>query len=275
MVVLLYLSGQAFGSWDGRCGNMSANNRMTGGDIADRGKWPWMVKLHTCKDTFKPETCNFTCGGSLISDRYILTAAHCVQTGQLMTATFGDYDSVADESTKITAQIEMNFNHHEYDIRHNFLNDIALLRIKTPLDLNDEHKRFEPICLPRPDLPTHLGEKCVLTGWGQTESKKLSSVLRQIDLPITYDYRCEEKFPCHYNRDTKFCTENLHGIKSACFGDSGGPLTCQLGNNGWVVRGVAAHIDKLDCTGNINAFTRVAPYTEWIAGVTGQRLSLV
>ncbi|CAG2115166.1 unnamed protein product, partial [Medioppia subpectinata] len=191
-VVLLYLSGQASGVWRQRCGKSQTGTRIIGGETAVNGKWPWMAHIEFCPDQGR---C-YNCGGSLISDQWILTAAHCVidKKGAIInkiTANFSNYDFTYDEWNVNTFQVKQPIVHWLY--KNYTLDDIALLELSEPLDLNG--MGIEPICLPPADLPRPVGTQCVATGWGDTIGNIISpsKTLQQVTLPIANADLCANR----------------------------------------------------------------------------------
>ncbi|CAG2108062.1 unnamed protein product [Medioppia subpectinata] len=263
-VGLLYLSGEAAGVWRQRCGKSQTGTRIVGGEEAVNGKWPWMVRLRLCTS----ESSCSRCGGSLISDQWILTAAHCF-TGDKITqisARLGDYD-FDDEQWKELIVPAMQPRIHEGYSTKTHLNDIALLKLYKPLDLTG--LGIEPICLPPAKLKIPLGFECYATGWGYTigDRASLSDKLQQVKLPIDNTDFCHKQFR-DFDNDTQLCVGTKTEGKDTCKGDSGGPLNCQLNNGAWVAEGIVSFGNDT-CGNEPSVFTRVSSYIPWIEYNTG------
>ncbi|RWS00682.1 trypsin-1-like protein, partial [Leptotrombidium deliense] len=106
------------------CGVGNARKRIIGGTEVSRGKYPWVVYLHQTK----PDHDSF-CGGAIINDRYILTAAHCTNTA---TSVRFSYGSIEKGSFYTMHEVEKIIQHEafHYSSLHN---DISLLKLKKPL----------------------------------------------------------------------------------------------------------------------------------------------
>ncbi|CAG0888169.1 unnamed protein product [Darwinula stevensoni] len=154
---------------DSRSGTLEENstapnlNRIIGGTpVPSQKKYPWMAWMGSAPRTFN-------CGGSLINDRYVLTASHCVESNTTRTfyVTLGDLDkSTSSESQSI--QIEATaIMHPEYDTPTWVNNDVAILRLETPVDFQ-AYPHIRPICLSSSVIP-NVGDAVTIAGWGRTE----------------------------------------------------------------------------------------------------------
>jgi len=148
------------------CGvrSVSKTARIVGGKAAAFGRWPWqaLVKESTWLGLFSKNKC----GGVLISDKYVLTAAHC-QPGFLasLTVVLGDFDLSSDsEGTKysVTKNVRRVIVHRDYNAQ-TFENDIALLELESAVDFQPH---IVPVCMPTVEEVT-VGSKCYVTGWGR------------------------------------------------------------------------------------------------------------
>ncbi|CAG2105377.1 unnamed protein product [Medioppia subpectinata] len=260
---------QPFGGWQHKCGKSMVRTKISGGDTALLGKWPWMVRLKLC---FKFPTFNkcSKCGGSLISNQWILTAAHCIDQpgGQItqINATFS-----IDETTELTVQVKERYVHERFNRAATGLrNDIALLNLSQPLDLK-KYDSLQPICLPV-GIKSGVGTKCVVTGWGRTTSTSSfgPNKLQQMTMPIVDDSLCTEKWTPKFQPNTQLCAQNLVRGKEVCTGDSGGPLNCQLDTGAWIVNGILSYGEQRNCglTQLPSVFTRVSFYIQWIRNIT-------
>ncbi|CAG2107032.1 unnamed protein product [Medioppia subpectinata] len=258
-----------------RCGLSGTGNRIIGGEAAQPLSWPWMVKVlvnSTTHNSSQPAWRTESCGGSLISDRWVMTAAHCFELDagykvSEIDLTLGVTDTRVYEWTKVT-RYGADYKVHEKYNHTTMENDIALIRLNKPLDLDGYQNFLEPVCLPLPGLNPDTS-KCVATGWGRTVTGgDISPDLREVALPLIPDEICGRAYPNGSHPGTNFCTGYPEGGKDICQGDSGGPLNCPLRNGVWVAYGVTSFSgDNCGAALSPSAFTKVSAYVSWIESI--------
>ncbi|XP_026674944.1 serine proteinase stubble-like [Ceratina calcarata] len=118
------------------CGVRNEESRIVGGQTTRMNEFPWMARLSYLN--------KFYCGGTLINDRYVLTAAHCVKGFMwfMIKVTFGEHDRCVErgfETRYVVRVLTGDFSFLNFD------NDIALLRLNERVPLSDT---IRPICLP-------------------------------------------------------------------------------------------------------------------------------
>ncbi|XP_050428609.1 trypsin-1-like isoform X2 [Adelges cooleyi] len=240
------------------CGALGSNVKIVGGEEVEYAhKYPWMALLL--------KNGQFNCGGSLINDKYVLTAGHCVET--LKASDYKVRLSVHDRNTDIFEEYDVKkiIRHKSYD---NYgvapLNDIALIRLDTDgVKINND---VHPVCMPEKGLSyaTVVG---VATGWGLTEGSNISPprVLREAELYLLDNSVCG---PYYFNIITPdmVCAGMRDEGKSTCNGDSGGPLTVSNGSVHHLV-GITS-FGKTGCRSPPSVYTRVSKYLDWIKANT-------
>ncbi|CAG0896556.1 unnamed protein product [Cyprideis torosa] len=234
----------------------SFQDRIFGGKPARR--WPWITALFFHED--------FICGGTLISAKHVLTAAHCVLADKTVyTVRLGEYDFNEENAHRKNYAVSRITKHPEYR-QTSFSDDIAIVTLTTPTDCDCAIWR---ICLPRSGF-SHFGSNATIIGWGATPKAITSNNLLQVEIPILTDSKCnatiqnsshEQKYDDH----KMLCAAALG--KASCKGDSGGPLMIKV-NNQWTIFGiVAGGIGEKCGTGLPGIFTRVDYYYDWIDNI--------
>ena len=120
----------------GSCGySLKNHDRIVGGAPAELGAWPWMANLGYRSKDGNSRNPRWLCGGSLISDRHILTAAHCVHNRrELFVIRLGEHilNDENDGAHPIDIRIERSFPHPRYN-PDSLENDIAILKLEKPV----------------------------------------------------------------------------------------------------------------------------------------------
>ncbi|XP_022174294.1 serine protease nudel isoform X2 [Myzus persicae] len=240
----------------------SKDARVVGGIASNPGAWPWLIALY--QDGI------FHCGGVILSDQWVLTAAHCVnqykkhfyevQAGILRRFSF----SPMEQSRIVTHAII----HTQYS-RSTMENDLAVLRLDRSLEFN---RWIRPVCLPDNKLSwiPFPGTMCTAVGWGATvEHGPDPDNMREVEVPILAE--------CTHKSDIEgkeICAGYLNGGHDTCQGDSGGPLLCREPNNlnKWYVAGIVSHGEGCARPMEPGVYTRVALYMDWIFKATENNL---
>jgi hypothetical protein len=155
--------------------------RIFGGEVTKINEFPWMALIEYSKPNNRR---GFHCGGVLISDRYVLTAAHCcvgaikTQRYVLESVRLGEWDTASDTDCDeddcsdpvVDVPVEQIITHENYNPNAKSQeNDIALLRLSRPVTYTDF---IQPICLPGESARNKNfdGIKLEVAGWGKTEN---------------------------------------------------------------------------------------------------------
>lgn len=244
----------------------NAKFRVVGGEEALPGRWPWMaaIFLHGIRRS------EFWCGGSLISTKHILTAAHCTIdfkqkpfAPHQFTVRLGDIDLKRDDepSSPATYRVKEIKAHNKFS-RVGFYNDIAVLILDRSVR---KTKYIIPLCLPPLNLKNErfADSRATVVGWGSTYySGKESTIQRQAVLPIWRNEECDQAYfqPITSNF---ICAGYAEGGTDACQGDSGGPLMIHWDTR-WIQIGVVSFGNKCGEPGYPGVYTRVTEYIDWI-----------
>uniref|UniRef100_A0A182N994 Phenoloxidase-activating factor 2 n=1 Tax=Anopheles dirus TaxID=7168 RepID=A0A182N994_9DIPT len=265
----------------GKCGVRNAqgiNGRIKNPVYVDGdsefGEYPWQVAILK-KD---PKESVYVCGGTLIDNLYIITAAHCVKTynGFDLRVRLGEWDVNHDvefypyiERDVISVQVHPEYYAGTLD------NDLAILKMDRPVDLTSA-PHIAPACLPD-KFTDFSGQRCWTTGWGKDafgDYGKYQNILKEVDVPIVNHFQCQNqlrqtRLGYSYNLNQGFLCAGGEEGKDACKGDGGGPLVCER-NGVWQVVGVVSW--GIGC-GQANVpgvYVKVAHYLDWINQVRGR-----
>ncbi|XP_062408279.1 coagulation factor IX [Sardina pilchardus] len=234
---------------------LEANDtRIIGGMLQRQGGSPWQVLLR------RPDGYGF-CGGTLIYERWVVTAAHCLQD-TVDHVTIGDYDKKRMDPGEQKIAVAHRITHpffHEYT----FDSDIALLYLAQPVKFSPF---ATPACLPNPNLSRHLlrdGIMGIATGWGATRYLGRSSrFLRKVALPIIDHMKCMGSTE-QVITDNMFCAGYEVIEKDSCSGDSGGPFVVNYRGT-WFLTGVVSWGEQCAAKGKYGVYTRLGNYLNWI-----------
>nr|XP_026488556.1 chymotrypsin-C-like [Vanessa tameamea] len=267
-----------------QCGRRQGPNQLiTNGFLSKPGDWPWHVAIFRMERA----TLKYICGGTLISNTYVLTAAHCVTINsaavlpESLGINLGKHNLIGGNANSQERGVYEVFVHEEF-IPRILDNDIALLKMSSAVEFNSN---IQPACIWFDKLKDKLPSYEVIgtvTGWGFDQTETLSTVLREATIPMIPDLDCIRSKPLFYAttlNGKKFCAGNRNGT-SPCNGDSGGGFVVYVPyedsnfvkfhlKGAWYVRGIVSlSVAKLDtalCDPNeYVVFTDIGAYTDWI-----------
>nr|XP_029718133.1 phenoloxidase-activating factor 3-like [Aedes albopictus] len=252
------------------CGKQS-KTRIAHGKVAEVFEFPWMALLQGFDGSFH-------CGGSLIAERYVLTAAHCnkirvysVRLGETDISQKEDCIRYPDGDEECSAPPQdipvEKFMKNRLHSASQKKNDIALVRLQWAAQLSDS---VRPICLPLPEVSRKtLPKKMTVSGWGYTEvSKMTSNQLRYASIPIQSLTRCNQtlrRLKTDWSVDqSQICAGADDDKADNCHGDSGGPLQ-YFGKTGFVIHGIVSYgVSTCGTEAEPGIYTKVSHYMDWI-----------
>ncbi|XP_043680145.1 serine protease filzig isoform X1 [Vespula pensylvanica] len=244
--------------------------RIVGGKGARFGEWPWQVLVREA--TWLGLFTKNKCGGVLITDKYVITAAHC-QPGFLasLVAVFGEFDISGELESKrsITKNVRRVIVNRGYDPA-TFENDLALLELESPVQF-DSH--IVPICMPD-DNVDFTGRMATVTGWGRLKyNGGVPSVLQEVQVPIMENSVCQEMFQTAGHSklilESFLCAGYANGQKDSCEGDSGGPLVMERPDGRWMLVGTVSHGIKCAAPYLPGVYMRTTYFKPWLHSITG------
>ncbi|XP_053661013.1 serine protease snake-like [Anopheles marshallii] len=241
------------------------NNLIVGGTEARYGEFPHMARL-----AMPDENGNmaFRCGGTLISEQWVMTAAHCIES-QTIKVRLGELKEGEYEiSDPVDEQVIQIVKHPNYKSRTVY-NDIALLQLANPVSFSTS---IRPACLYT--SPTVDRTKALAIGFGSTEAYGVGSKeLLKVTLDVFTTPACAVFF--QRNRrvpqgllDTHLCAGYLAGGRDACTGDSGGPLQISTNDEACVAQIIGVTSFGIGCGSKTpGIYTRVSEYVSWIESI--------
>ncbi|XP_053673750.1 proclotting enzyme [Anopheles nili] len=244
------------------CGVKNGNpdtERIVGGHNADPNEWPWIAALFNNGRQF--------CGGSLIDNIHILTAAHCVAHMSSydvarLSVKLGDHNIRSNtEVQHVERRVKRLVRHRGFDSR-TLYNDVAVLSMDQPVSFTNQ---VRPICLPAADSTrAYNGLTATVVGWGSLrENGPQPAILQEVNLPIWTNSECRVKYgPAAPGGiiDTMLCAGQA--AKDSCSGDSGGPLMVNDGK--WTQVGVVSWGIGCGKGQYPGVYTRVTSFLPWI-----------
>jgi len=242
-----------------QCGQANqSGRRIVGGQETEKNEYPWQIGLYKGYGRY------FKCGGSIISKREILTAAHCVIDYPVpveeLRVKVGDHN-IMKEDGEIVFEVSSYKAHESY--RYTSADyDFAILTLSRDIEFS---KEVSPVCLPDSEgLDEH--SQTVVSGWGFSP-KRLSNVLLDITMTTLTNDVCKQKLRENGLSSSTITDQTLCGEApgvSACRGDSGGPWVTRDGNN-YVLIGISSWIGDTSCPrGGLNMAARVSNQLGWI-----------
>lgn len=241
--------------------NSLGGNRIVGGAEVVPNSLPWQVGLLIDSQEF--------CGGTLISDKFVLTAAHCVEgagTIEVMLGAHNIYSDSSEEHGRIELQTKEYIIHPNWAPRY-MRNDVALVKLPSHVTFTET---IQPIRLAPPKEYEHAGDKLHVSGWGKTSdsSDDISPTLRQVGVVGITNSECIQAYGVAQITSSTICT-STDGVRGSCHSDSGGPLSV-VENGNFIQVGVVSFGSADGCEGGYPiAFARLSSFTEWISTVAG------
>lgn len=251
--------------------NRLDDQRIIGGIEASLGEYPWATAL-IFADSNPPVQ---FCGGSLVTPNWVLTAAHCTFDffrnpifPDDVDTFLGDTDLNASTNSFERISVDQIVRHPDYNRFIGVVGgaDVALLHLSSPsqqetINLIDSDSIF--------DDP---GVLSTVIGWGVDDTGTLSSVLREVDVPIISNTTCNA--PVSYDGrilDDMLCAGFIAGGQDACQGDSGGPIVTTLSSGEDIQVGIVSWGDGCALPQKYGVYARVGVYENWINNIIGQR----
>lgn len=252
-------------------GRIKTKNQDTG--RAGFGEFPWQAAI--LKRSGREMV--YVCGGTLIDQQYIVTAAHCLKELEAsdLKVRLGEWD-VRDKSEF--------YPHVEYDVtgmyvhpefyEGNLENDVALMRLKGRVD-NTLYPHIGPVCLPQANND-FTGQVCRITGWGKDDwgsEGEFQSILKETEVPVMNKNVCQQvlrttKLGSSYKLHEGMMCAGGEENRDACKGDGGGPLVCRSKSGEFYLAGIVSWGIGCGERGVPGVYVDVPYYVEWMNSIT-------
>lgn len=235
--------------------------QVIGGGDTEITQWPWQVQLIKG---------GAFCSGSLISDQWVITAAHCLDGTGATSVRLGTSELWSGGVLKGVVQeiIHPNYDDESFD------EDIALIQLDQPVTFSAS---IQPIGLvsaaQEPELAGD-GVLATVTGWGVRRDGQQPSQMQASDMPVISPEACRNSaYSDSEITDQMICAGFVEGGVDACGGDSGGPLVVRDRIGGYRLAGLTSWGNDCALEGFPGVYTRVSKYVDWVGTQTGLTLT--
>jgi len=237
-----------------QCGIRKPSFGIVNGMRTTAGEFPWQVALHRQNGAHM-------CGAVIISDEWVLTAAHCpVSEGMKVIAGVSNLRRSQNKQEKTVTRV---IPHPSY---YSGPNDIQVLQVDSKFEFNDY---VTPICLPF-DLEdqTFADVRAEYSGWGRflRRSSISSPILYKLHPTVLSNSECQSRGEHPEVIESQICAEG-DNVSGVCHGDSGGPLVYEVNPNQFTVIGLVSY-GPSECY-KVDVYTRVSSFLDWIVDNTG------
>lgn len=223
----------------------------------------WMISLQREKGFwFGFRAYYHSCGGSLLTQSWIITSAHCLYDRDETLRLVAGTDDMNYLYRAQLRSVKKTIIHPRFDIA-SYDNDIALIKVNQPFDLESTFSHVGVICLER-DVGIYPYDIATICGFGaRAFHEKARSHLYQTDIAIIDPDTCNSSFGNQITQNMVCAGGMVANKRDACSGDSGGPLQMDI-NGHMTLIGLVSFGNDCAVQGFPGVYTRVDNYYDWI-----------
>lgn len=261
---------------DDYCG-VKVLQRVLGGRDAGDKEFPWMVSIQF----FDGRSWQHNCGGAIVSNRIVLTAAHCKRRVLIYPShrVVAGCQLISNADSNPVCQI-FSFTADDFIAHESFRRDrasgqydVAVIKLDQAFEY---HGNVRPICLPGQDVADVVtGQKLIAAGWGYMEDTqkpvpwrkdlvRMSDMLQTVELEVFDPEICQDAYHYVFSDINQICMGSVEEFKDTCGGDSGGPIMIKHKDRYYVVGIVSRGLLCGRGIENPALYTRVKSFLEWI-----------
>merc|ERR1712178_659442 len=243
------------------CGKSTPSNRIVGGVETQENEYPWQVALVSSRGKHP------FCGGTLISNQHVLTAAHCTAGSSASNIAVLVGEHRIDDNLYNRIGFSAINDHPNYNDR-SLNNDYSVLTLAEPVTFSD---KVRPACLPSNAAEEYIGRTATVSGWGTlTSGGNQPAVLNEVDVTVQSNDQCKQAYGSGITNHM-ICAADAG--KDSCQGDSGGPLVTKE-NDRYTLIGVVSWGYGCADSRYPGVYARVTTRMDWIlANTAGTQLS--
>ena len=243
--------------------------RIVGGTDASIGQFPWQVAL--IDDIDNPYHTQF-CGGTLVNERWVLTAAHCYSPDFPNTYVVVGINDLNKASSGVVGKAKRWYVHPSYN-ETTLDNDIALIKLTTKLDLSEcgsSCKTIDLVNRSNESFTVFESAAATVSGWGNLVGGEnaykpdFSPKLKYANLNVVSCTDAPALYPEVEITNNMVCAGASDFSKDACSGDSGGPLVVESNDGtGPILAGIVSWGYGCSAQGYPGVYTRVSQYEKF------------
>merc|ERR1712117_537771 len=236
---------------DCNCGIANTASRIVGGVDTEENEYPWQVLFRFGN--------NYMCGGTILNNRFVMTAAHCThrQNVGTMRVKVGEHDTNQNANGERWINVKRKHQHPDYNPGTTDM-DFAILELDEELTWTD---KIRPACIPENDANDYVGVDATVSGWGTLSSGgSIPEILQEVDVKVLANNRCG-RYPNGQITANMMCASATG--KDSCQGDSGGPLVTEI-NGRYTLIGVVSWGNGCAMAGFPGVYARMTSVLPWI-----------